>query len=671
MAIWPISDRLREYLEVQYELRRVLGEGGMGVVMLASEHALERQVAIKVLNKQSAAQPELRERFRREARVAARLTHPHIVPLHTFGDVDGELFFVMGFVEGETLATKLRREGTVPEAEALRILREVCDALALAHDKSIVHRDIKPENVLIEARSGRTLLADFGIAREGAQSVSLTGTGISVGTPHYMSPEQAAPSGPVDHRADIYAVGVLAYRMLSGRLPFDGANVREIITQQMVAKPRDFSGDKPDVSPHVVAAVMRCLEKDASARWPSAGSLRDAIAPSPEGEELLPEELSRIDGTAFSMVVASIASAWLLIVNHYAWQNVDAVSLLQVMIIVPLAVVPLGLGGAYRHGLRRPAIVAARPPRWWPLWWPKFARRPGDVWDRLPRPIRISRGLFFGPLMLGAPVFLTLLMLLLTLRPEQLGPFLENPVVKLGIRWLSFALAAALAAAGVMMLVWSRRAGHPRVAGNSPWLVEPVASPRWSRSDFAAVLGKPSSIRQDVPESAARLGVAIDGAVRDLVNGGVISSGEAASVARDVVKVIANIDRELALLERAGDAADLRRLDDRIEAAGSDALGAEVLEMLLRQRDGVRKILQRQDEQQDRRERLAGNLRELFVELQHVRERAQASTSGSITDRLDRVCGDLKRLASGYDEVRDSETTPMTSAPTSPAAQHD
>ncbi|MDQ8164570.1 MAG: serine/threonine-protein kinase, partial [Gemmatimonadota bacterium] len=193
MTTWPLSPRLREYLEVQYELRRVLGEGGMGVVLLATERVLDRQVAIKVLRRDAADQPELRERFRREARVAAQLQHPNIVPLHTFGDVDGELFFVMGFVEGETLADQLKRIGRMPQDNAIRILREVCDALSLAHAKGVVHRDIKPENVLIEARTGRALLADFGIARDGStgSAAGLTGTGIAIGTPHYMAPEQA------------------------------------------------------------------------------------------------------------------------------------------------------------------------------------------------------------------------------------------------------------------------------------------------------------------------------------------------------------------------------------------------------------------------------------------------------------------------------------------------
>ena len=321
MADWPISQRLRDYLGVQYELRRVLGEGGMGVVLLATERVLDRPVAIKVLHRHAAEQPELRERFRREARVAARLTHANIVPLHTFGDIDGELFFVMGFVEGETLAERLRREGRIPQDEALHILREVCDALALAHANGVIHRDVKPENVLLEARTGRALLADFGIAREGSASASLTGTGIAIGTPHYMSPEQAVSEGTIDHRADIYAVGVLGYRMLTGRLPFDGANVREILARQMVAAPRDFTRDHPEVSPRVAAAVMQCLQKDPEKRWPDIASFRDSIGQRNDAEEELPPELADVEGSMPWIVLGSAFGGWLLALNRLWWHK--------------------------------------------------------------------------------------------------------------------------------------------------------------------------------------------------------------------------------------------------------------------------------------------------------------------------------------------------------------
>lgn len=235
MTDWPLSGRLREYLEVQFELRRVLGIGGMGAVILANERALDRLVAIKVLHGDKSGDAESRERFRREARAAARLTHPNIVPLLTFGEVDGELYYVMGYVEGETLASRLERVGRIAPDEARARLTEIADALAYAHAAGIVHRDLKPENILIETASGRAVLTDFGIARDVLRDPSLTSTGVIVGTPHYMSPEQASGERVIDGRSDLYSLGVIGYRMLSGTLPFGGANAREVLMQHLTA----------------------------------------------------------------------------------------------------------------------------------------------------------------------------------------------------------------------------------------------------------------------------------------------------------------------------------------------------------------------------------------------------------------------------------------------------
>jgi len=663
MTTWPLSPRLREYLEVQYELRRVLGEGGMGVVLLATERVLDRQVAIKVLRRDAADQPELRERFRREARVAAQLQHPNIVPLHTFGDVDGELFFVMGFVEGETLADQLKRVGRVPQDDATRILREVCDALALAHSKGVVHRDIKPENVLIEARTGRALLADFGIARDGSSgdATGLTGTGMAIGTPHYMAPEQAMPDGTVDHRADIYAVGVMAYRMLAGRLPFDGANVREVLAQQMVAKPRELGGDS-GLSAQVAAAVMRCLEKDPDMRWSDATALRDSIAPGVvDDEEDLPDELRNVDGTLPTLAALSLGSLWGVGLNRW-WENDLLTALLPIGVFAPpFAALFLGLLTGRRMGLRRTFEVLARPPKVWSFWWPRRFRRPGDVWDRLPTTIRVARSTILASLLVSAPFVAGQVLLVITLPPEKAAQLYALPFLKP----LS-AAAAALALGGfyagaIMMHLWWRKHGRPKHAGRVPWFSEANASPRWRRPEFARFLLPTGTRGANVPDSVDRLGAAIGDGVRVLVGKGVLDSAAPAEVARDVVTAIAAIDRELEMLAKGGDAAELKKLDDRISAmrSGAGGLGAGLNEMLERQRDAIVAIIRRQDEQRNRRERLVARLRELFLALDDVRQRASSDPAPEITGRIDLVCGDFKRLAAGYDELRDSATTPI------------
>jgi serine/threonine protein kinase len=658
---WPLSARLKDYLEVQYELRRVLGEGGMGVVLLATERVLDRPVAIKVLHRHAAEQPELRERFRREARVAARLSHPNIVPLHAFGEVDGELFFVMGFVEGETLAARLKRTGRVEQEEALRILREVCDALAFAHSNGIVHRDIKPENVLIEGRSGRALLADFGIAREDTGATALTGTGIVVGTPHYMSPEQAVSDAVVDHRADIYAVGVMGYRMLAGKLPFDGANVREILTRQMIATPRELSTFDTTLSAGVAAAIMRCLEKDPAKRWESATALRDAIVPAGDEDEDLPDELRRADGGVVPITVVTLLSAWGWWLNQSWWENEILQLLFAIGFVGTIAILlAFAISFSRRFGVRPAMTALLRAPKSWGLWWPRFARRKGDVWDRLPREIRVGRTLAVVPVVTGGPLVGTQIILMITLPPEKLAQLLSITSLKPASLVAALLILAGFLSGVGLMSRWWKRQGKPTFAGIPVGLTEPNSSPKWKRPEFARYLSDAKPQKAAIPDSIDRLGAAINEEVRAMVRDGVLSAEQPAVVAREVVAAIVAIDNELEMLAKGGDEAELVKLDARIDAmkgaAGSDR---GLVEMLGRQRDAIAAIVTRQREQKTRRERLAARLRELFVALDDVRQRAKAPAPGEITGQLDEVCSDLRRLAVGYDELRSGETTPI------------
>src|SRR5438105_10891582 len=211
---------LQAALAGEYSLQRELGRGGMGVVYLARDVQLDRDVALKVLPTHLARTPAARERFIREARMAAGLSHPHIVPIHRVGEAGGFVFFVMSYVEGETLGERLRTRGPLPPAEATRVLREVAWALAYAHGRGIVHRDVKPDNILLEAGTGRALVTDFGIAHGGANPGPDTDSGKIMGTAHFMSPEQAG-SGPIDGRSDLYSLGVVGFLAVSGRLPFE------------------------------------------------------------------------------------------------------------------------------------------------------------------------------------------------------------------------------------------------------------------------------------------------------------------------------------------------------------------------------------------------------------------------------------------------------------------
>ena len=191
----------------------------MGVVYLAREVSLDRSVAIKLLPPTLAAQPELRERFLREARTAAQLSQPNIVPIHTVDEVGPFVFFVMAFIDGETLGERVRAQGPLPAQEMARILREIASALAYAHGQGVIHRDLKPDNIILERATGRAVLTDFGIARR-LETTGLTAGGELIGTPEYMSPEQAT-GGALDGRTDLYSLGVVGFYALSGRLPFE------------------------------------------------------------------------------------------------------------------------------------------------------------------------------------------------------------------------------------------------------------------------------------------------------------------------------------------------------------------------------------------------------------------------------------------------------------------
>ena len=291
---------LQAALAGEYSLQRELGRGGMGVVYLARDVQLDRDVAIKVLPTHLARDPEARERFLREARMAASLSHPHIVPIHRVSEVPAGhpeqsegprfVFFVMSYVEGETLGERIRTRGPLPPADATRVMREVAWALAYAHGRGIVHRDVKPDNILLEAGTGRALVTDFGIARGGRDTVTVTDPGKIMGTAHFMSPEQAAGEA-VDGRSDIYALGVVGYLAVSGRLPFEASNLPALLVRQATEPATSVMRAAPGLPPALGAAIDRCLTRDPAGRFADGETLADALAPAPDARPALPPTL--------------------------------------------------------------------------------------------------------------------------------------------------------------------------------------------------------------------------------------------------------------------------------------------------------------------------------------------------------------------------------------------
>src|SRR5712691_6680078 len=274
--------RLQAALAERYTIERELGRGGMATVYLARDLKHGHLVAIKVLRPEIAAAlgPE---RFLREIEVAARLTHPHILALHDSGQTGGSLYYVMPYIEGESLRDRLERESQLPLEDALRITREVASALSYAHSHDVVHRDIKPENILLSG--GEAVVADFGIARAITQAAGskLTETGIAIGTPGYMSPEQASGGWPIDGRSDVYSLACVLYEMLAGEPPYTGPSAQVVIAKRFTDPVPSVRRLRETIPPAIDGAVSKALGKAPADRFGTAAQFAEALTSSVAG----------------------------------------------------------------------------------------------------------------------------------------------------------------------------------------------------------------------------------------------------------------------------------------------------------------------------------------------------------------------------------------------------
>jgi len=273
-----VRDRIVVAIGDHYDIGEELGRGGMALVFRALDLRLRRQVAIKVLPPELAFNADVRTRFLREAQMAAQLNHPNIVPIYSVDERDKISYIVMGLVDGETLGAKLHREQRLGVEAARRILGEVADALDYAHRHGVIHRDVKPDNILLDRATGRAMVTDFGIARAAAEDSRLTVTGIAIGTPAYMSPEQALGEREVDGRSDLYSLAVVGYQMLVGEPPFKANNTPSMLMKHIAEQPKPILERRPDAPPGLANALHRGLAKEPEQRWPDAAAFRSAIA---------------------------------------------------------------------------------------------------------------------------------------------------------------------------------------------------------------------------------------------------------------------------------------------------------------------------------------------------------------------------------------------------------
>ncbi len=301
-----MRDRAVAAVGEQYEIQAEIGRGGMAVVYRAMDRRLRRKVAIKVLPPEFAFREDVRRRFQREAEMAARLSHPNIVPIYAVDERNGLVYFVMALVEGESLASLLARTPRLTVPAARRILHDVADALYYAHQHGVIHRDIKPDNILLDAESGRPMVSDFGIARAAESDSQLTVTGVAVGTPAYMSPEQSLGERELDGRSDIYSLGVVGYQMLAGELPFKASNTPAMMMKHVSTIPLPVRERRADAPAALAAAIDRSLAKRPEDRWPTAAAFRDAVDARDTGLEPGPWQHPVSDAREGQLVPAAI-----------------------------------------------------------------------------------------------------------------------------------------------------------------------------------------------------------------------------------------------------------------------------------------------------------------------------------------------------------------------------
>jgi len=624
----PIRDALRIALGRQYEVSHLLGRGGMGAVYLAHETALERDVAIKVLQTGHAASQKERERFRREARTAARLSHPNIVPLHTFAEVDETSFFVMGYVRGESLSSRIKRLGRLDQEEARKILIEISEALEYAHKLGIVHRDIKPDNVLIDDETGRAMLTDFGVSKVVGAGETMTAEGSLIGTPHYMSPEQAEGKREIDHRSDLYSLGVMAYVMLSGRLPFDGQTVGDQLVQRITRDAPPLKDVARDVDDDLASAVMRCLSREPQARWETAGALRAAITD--DGEA--PPALEGLNRLAYMAIACLIAVGWFALWwfgggdrTNYALPVVAGVTV-AFMAFTFLLVLAAKSIDARRSGFDSARILREilRQPAWWIGPYPRRFRVRGDVWDRLPPHLKRAR----TSMLLW--IVASLLMLVPAFILTELHVRMAVTVTLLGLCAATFVYA--LIAMGQWER-WARRTGlsDPHLRAH---MTGAPASKRsfWSKPEVARLLVTPASTRLvgDSPSAVASglesLARSAEGATRELAL-------RAASLGRGLVSAIVALETDIALLRSAMEPGEVQRLAAKLEAlppSGAD----DVRLMLKKQLDIAQDVERRLEDASARRRKRLELLHDLWEEAtQHDRAGADVRVA-ALCDRI-------------------------------------
>ncbi|MDB4905513.1 MAG: hypothetical protein JWO05_297 [Gemmatimonadetes bacterium] len=653
MSADPLRDSLVTALGAQYDIGRLLGRGGMGAVYHGRERALEREVAIKVLPPEGAAIGDGRERFLREARLAAQLSHSNIVPLYTFGETPAVTFFIMGFVNGESLADKLRREGRIAPEVAKEILAQLADALHYAHEKGIVHRDIKPDNVLIERGSGRAMLADFGIAR-GEASASLTQTGIIVGTPTYMSPEQASGARTLDGRSDLYSLGVMGYEMLSGRPPFAGLLAQEVLAQHVTRMPAPLATLVPDAPDDLLQMIAGCLEKDPARRPKDGHAMREGLRRGDSDDiEDLPPRLRTLRGMVPQYALCAAFLVPVLTAIQMRWglgseMGQDWMTLVWgVTVASPIgsAIVVLFArrGGHSWREIRRLALMT---PRWWNFPWPASWHAGDDPTRRLPVGFQRARRVVQLSTSVSILAVMEMAAVLIGSPDPHNAPY--RMWLLLGVVASAVTIYGGLAAAIFLGRRMGLSADH-----SAKLLTTPSRSRYWLRPEAQAILSPlhAGTRLPGEPQSPAELALSIAQLAGDVEAADPRLASESRNAAGEAVAEIEALDSSIASLALEADPAELARLEARLAAL---APASEMRPLLLDQLQLLRTLAERRAALIDRRQRVEEMLRTLWLQLASLRaaRELEPSQREEITGRIRAICSGIDAHVRAEHDVR-------------------
>lgn len=624
---------LESSLGNQYEIVRPLGRGGMGWVYLARERSLERFVAIKVLRPELAVAHGHTERFRREARIAARLTHPGILGLHSFGEIGNLWYFVMTYVRGDTLAERIRREGFLPWVDAHRIFVEMADALDCAHRNGVVHRDIKPANILLDSETGRAILADFGISKTFGAAENLTATGVIMGTPAYMSPEQVTGERDIDERADIYSLGAVAYVMLTGREPFSAETAAATAYRRLVEDPSPVESIVPTIPADLSAVVRKCMAREREQRWPNAKLLREALE-NVLAAGKLPDVIR--DVRSFGPYSFVWALGWIAFAFLSPRSAGERMLMLIVAVIAPIGLA-LHLWNGAGRGMRfaELARVAAWPPEWWSVWWPRSLRRPTDLWRQLPavaKAVRIS--------ITASLLALFTLMLMRGRVAADATAFYDA--------WVVIAEWAILVTTGIVVglaFVWAK--GKTLGSRQSVRLLlgPTVSSPGWKDAAIVRLLAPAAGrVRDPIIDSPSDYLRAIRELLPEVQLFAEGAGARAVVAAETLLREIDRCDNELAALGRDAGPAEVNRLSTQLDALEEGTKDTdehrELRDLVRHQLEVVRRMQGRGEVLRRQRSHFVDLLKEVWTVVREAGESRDANPAGD--GRLVAICAELR-----------------------------